>query len=272
MLHLLPEYQKRKVLTEYRMRLTVVCILLVAVAILAYAIFLMPSYVYLFTAKSELTLKKEGLMALIKAKSAASADKSGGDIGKAIAALKPLPGSLQPLQYMDVLAPSPSFAYLITVNGYFMTPTTGDKIGVVLNGVAVTREGLTKYVAFLNDRFGGVKLPLSALAKQSDIPFEFRFEVDRAKFQELIAASSAAGMERRSAPGREALADRSDHGTFRVRKVDASSHLQPHLLALSRAEGHRLPPSTLLTDPHAIDKGATGTAHIHQIKGADVVE
>ncbi len=185
MLHLLPEYQKRKVLTEYRLRLTVVLILLVATAVLMFAIFLMPSYVYLYASKSELVLEKQGLSSIVNARSASSTDKAGGDAGKAIASLKPFAASLSPLLYVDALIPEgPDDAAMrkgIRIHGYFMTPISDTKVSVAISGIADSRENLSKYAAYLNGKFGGVKLPLSSLAKQGDIPFDFKFEADKVK-------------------------------------------------------------------------------------------
>lgn len=186
MLHLLPEYQKKKVLAEYRLRLVVVLILMLVFAIIAFAIFLMPSYVYLFAAKSDLVAKKSGLESTIASKSGIKTNQNGGDVSKSIAALKPLSGSLSPLAYMDQLMPtSPS----IRVNGYFMATTNNGKVGIVITGNAETRESLSAYANALNAKFGGVKLPLSALAKQGNIPFDFRFEVDQAKLDKPGSAS-----------------------------------------------------------------------------------
>ncbi len=185
MLHLLPEYQKRKVLTEYRLRLTVVLILLVATAVLMFAIFLMPSYVYLYSSKSELVLEKQGLSSIVNARSASTTDKAGGDAGKAIASLKPFAASLLPLLYVDALIPEgsdgASMRKGIRIHGYFMTPISDTKVSVAISGIADSRENLAKYAAYLNGKFGGVKLPLSSLAKQGDIPFDFKFEADKSK-------------------------------------------------------------------------------------------
>jgi hypothetical protein len=189
MLHLLPEYQKKKVLTEYRLRLIVVLILLVAFAILMFAIFLMPSYAYLYSSKSELVSKKHTFTTLIESRSSLSVDKNGGDAKKAISALKPLLGSLDPLLYIDALSPAGSTASSVRINSYFLTPIADDKVAIMISGVASSREGLTKYAGYLNEKFGGVKLPLSSLAKQSDIPFDFKFEVDKQKFtQQSVSA------------------------------------------------------------------------------------
>ncbi len=186
MLHLLPEYQKRKVITEYRLRLTVVLILLLAISLLACAVFLMPSYVYLYTAKSDLVAKKEGFASLIKARDAASAEKQGGDVGNAIATLGPLPGSIQPLAYMDALVPPASS---IRITGYLLSSSPSGKVSVAISGIASSREGLSSYATYLNGRFGGVKLPLSSLAKQGEIPFDFKFDADRDKLIAPVAAT-----------------------------------------------------------------------------------
>ena len=186
MLHLLPEYQKKKVLTEYRLRLAVVLILMLAFAIVAFAIFLMPSYVYLFTEKSELVAKKTALSSLVASRSAGKTTQSGTDIVKSINALKPLPGAMDPILYIDKLAPMSSS---VRVSGYFMAPTPGNKVGIVITGVADTREALSNYASALDGKFGGVKLPLSALAKQSNISFDFKFEVDQAKLDKKPAAA-----------------------------------------------------------------------------------
>lgn len=186
MLHLLPEYQKKKVLTEYRLRLAVVFILMLAFAIVAFAIFLMPSYVYLYSAKSELVAKKHVLESIIAARSGIKVNQGTGDVGKSIAALKPMSGSLNPLLYIDQLTPASAS---IHVSGYFMATTPNNKVGIVITGTSDTREALSAYAAALNAKFGGVKLPLSALAKQGNIPFDFKFEVEQSKLDKLDAES-----------------------------------------------------------------------------------
>jgi hypothetical protein len=178
MLHLLPEYQKKKVIAEYRLRLSVVSILLLAVSILIFAVFLMPSYVYLYSAKSELAARKSGLSSIIQARSGGISNKTGIDVPKSIAALIPMSGSLEPISYMDQLV---STSPAVHVTSYFFAPVSGGRIGVMISGMADNRESLAAYADDLDKKFGGVKLPLSSLAKQSNIPFDFRFEVDQAK-------------------------------------------------------------------------------------------
>ncbi len=191
MLNLLPEYQKRKVLAEYRVRVAVVLIMLLAGAAVIFAVFLMPSYAYLHAAKSDLAAKKQAFDEVIQSKTASTSDKTAGDAVKAIAALQPLGGSLEPLLYIDALAPaSAGISSGVRVNGYFLTPASNDKIGVMISGIADSREGLTKYSAYLDGRFGGVKLPLSSLAKQSDIQFDFKFEADRKAFVQANSAGA----------------------------------------------------------------------------------
>lgn len=183
MLHLLPEYQKKKALAEYRVRVAIVFIMMLAGSLLIFSVFLVPSYAYLHVAKSGLASKKLELDGIIRSKTASTTDNAAGDALKAIEALKPLGGSMEPLLYIDALSPvNAGMGGSVRVNSFFLTPAANGKIGVMISGIADSREGLTKYAAYLNELFGGVKLPLSSLAKQSDIPFDFKFEADRGRF------------------------------------------------------------------------------------------
>lgn len=174
MLHLLPQYQKRKVVKEYRLRLGLVLIIVIFFAVIMFTIFTLPSFLLLRTEKIVLEGKKSSIESIINSKNLKNGD-SATDMSKSAVALKPFSKSLSPNLFIDSVVPSTSG---ITIGGYaFNQAGPEDPVNVVISGVSKTREDLTAYAELLNKRFGGVKLPLSSLANSANISFEFRFAI-----------------------------------------------------------------------------------------------
>lgn len=181
MLHLLPQYQKDKVIKEYRMRLTVIIIGMLLFLAIVYIVATLPTYMVLQNQKTILTSQKDSLVQTINI-GGAMKQEEGADIWKAVDGLAPLPGGFKPSVYIDAVAPTQAG---ITIDGYaFVRADPKQPVGVSVTGSAKTREGLTEYVKELNTKFGGVKLPLASLAKQADIPFDFKFQIDDSKIYE----------------------------------------------------------------------------------------
>jgi hypothetical protein len=181
MLHLLPQYQKDKVIKEYRLRLTVVIIGMLLFLTLVFIILTLPTYMVLQNQKGILISQKDSLSQVINVGGVASEDNNL-DIWKAVDALIPVAGGFVPSAYVDVVTPQ---QVGVTIDGYvFIQTVPGQPVSVSISGTAKTREGLAEYVKVLNAKFGGVKLPLASLAKQADIPFDFKFQIDDTKIYE----------------------------------------------------------------------------------------
>ncbi len=188
MLHLLPQYQKNKVIKEYRIRLAAVLLSSILLVIIMFAVFTLPTFMRLYAEKRALIAQKESYLAIINT-GAARSGEGNLDIWKAVDALKPFGKTLTPLLFLDALA-SPSSG--IRIDGYALAQTSASEpVTVTLNGVARTREDVSAYAKLLNDRFGGVKLPLSSLVKQSDISFDFRFQVTYDKALAVVQGKTA---------------------------------------------------------------------------------
>lgn len=180
MLHLLPQYQKDKVIKEYRMRLAVVVIGALFFIALVFAIFTLPTFMILQNQKSLLLSQKESLTQIINTGGSVSSDTNL-EIWNAVDALAPFQQALIPSAYIDAVTPKVTG---INIDGYtFVQTSPGQPVSAGVNGIAKTREALTEYVKELNTSFGGIKLPLASLAKQSDIPFDFKFQIDHSKIK-----------------------------------------------------------------------------------------
>jgi hypothetical protein len=160
MLHLLPQYQKDKVIKEYRLRLTVVIIGTLFFIALVSVILTLPTYMVLQNQKTTLILQKESLSQLINIGGATSTNNNL-DMWKAVDALLPETGGFIPSTYIDAVLPK---QIGISIEGYsFVRTDKGQPVSASINGVAKSREGLAEYVKVLNTKFGGVKLPLASL-------------------------------------------------------------------------------------------------------------
>lgn len=181
MLHLLPQYQKEKVIREYRLRLSTVIVGAVCFLAAVYVIFTLPTFMLVQGQKNFLSTQKDSLSQIINMGGSSTQDNNL-EVWKSVDALTPFAGTLHPLVNLDAVNSKLSG---IKIDGYnFVQANPGEQITVGVTGTAKTREDLTQYVKQLNVDFGGVKLPLASLVKQSDIPFDFKFQVGYKKFHE----------------------------------------------------------------------------------------
>lgn len=184
MLHLLPQYQKRKIVSEYRLRmLSVIFFSLSAVAGI-FAISLLPSYVFLSYEAKSLKNEKAGYEHILSQTGGAHEGSQMSDTSAVLASLMPFEKSLEPLLFVDALGNGGAG---IRIDGYAFTQSKpGEVVPVVLSGLASTRESLNTFAQVLDKNIGGVKVPLSALVKPGNIPFEFRFQMSYDKAVGLV--------------------------------------------------------------------------------------
>ena len=174
MLHLLPQYQKDKVIKEYHLRLAVVVICSILFLSLVYAVFMLPSYMLLRNQISILEAQKKSLSSIVNV--SGLAQNNNADTWKIVDALTPFKKTLVPSEAIDMVNPKVKGVHIAGYN--FVQINPGEPIIVTITGTADNREGLSTYVKDLNTAFSGVKLPLSTLAKQSNITFDFKFQID----------------------------------------------------------------------------------------------
>jgi hypothetical protein len=186
MLHLLPPYQKRKVIHVYRLRYATVAICALSIIGISLIIGVLPSYVALQTEKSNLLRQKESYTATIE--STARNEGEAVDISGAIFALSTSGETLRPLTLIDALS---RISGQVRIDSYsFVGPASDKPVTVIISGVAKKRDELSTFAQSLNEKFGNVKLPLASLAKQSDIPFEFKFEMKQQAVDDILSATT----------------------------------------------------------------------------------
>lgn len=186
MLHLLPSYQKRKVIREYRVRLTTISILMFVMIGVSLVVFMLPTYILLHTQKYTLENQKKSYLEIIEKENILKG-KVGFDVSGSVFSLTPYINTLSPLMYIDAINKASTN---IVVDGYsFIQTKTTEPVSVTISGIAKKRDELSFFSKSLNDVFGNVKLPLASLAKQSDIPFEFKFLMDYQKVDNFLKAT-----------------------------------------------------------------------------------
>lgn len=186
MLHLLPPYQKRKVIHVYRLRYATVAVCALSIIGISLIIGVLPSYVALQAEKSNLLRQKESYTATIE--STARNEGEAVDISGAIFALSTSGETLKPLTLIDALS---RISEQVRIDSYsFVGPASNKPVTVIISGVAKKRDELSAFAQSLNAKFGNVKLPLASLAKQSDIPFEFKFEMGKQAVDGILSATS----------------------------------------------------------------------------------
>lgn len=187
MLHLLPQYQKRKVISQYRLRMSSVVVLSCLSLVIIFIVLTLPSYLFLLYQKQSLIVQKNGFEQTLANMPGAMGEKNVDSASLAVA-LKPFSKSLEPSLFIDAIGTSTRG---IRIDGYAMTEANpGEPVSVILSGLASTREDLTSYAQMLDKNFGGVKVPLSVLAKPGNIPFEFKFHVPYEKAFQIVGTST----------------------------------------------------------------------------------
>lgn len=168
--NLLPADRLRALRQIYFLRLAVVSLVLGAGVIVVHGVLLMPSYLYLDSQVQERT----ATLATIEAQLERSEEKQ---VSARIASLT------TDATYLARLAELPKASAAVSaitklsrpgiqLTGFSFAPTEGGAT-MTASGVATTREALRAYERVLSEQtyISSVTLPISAYAKDSDIPF-----------------------------------------------------------------------------------------------------
>lgn len=169
--NLLPEERIRSLRRVYFIRLAVVAILLLSGVILVHAVLLLPSYLYL---RNQVGERNASLTALtttlagseekeISARVAALSEDSA-----YLARLSSVPKASAAIRAITALPRSG-----IRLTGFSFAPKVGAETTMSVSGVATTREALRTFEQSLADQpfITSADLPISAYAKERDIPF-----------------------------------------------------------------------------------------------------
>lgn len=170
--NLLPPERRRQLSRDYLFRLGVVAAVLVMLLILAATALLIPSYFFLDSSQRA----KEARLAKIQQSLAATNDAA---ISARLTALSNAAARLSALS--DAPSASATIRTIfavprpgIMINGItYRAPTQKTPASVLLSGTAATRDALRTYqLALENVPFiSSADLPVSAFAKDADIPF-----------------------------------------------------------------------------------------------------
>ncbi len=173
MINLLPEFEKRKLLKEYRLRAGIIILCSVFFLEILSAVLLAPSYYLIDAAKNALTAElaaKKG----VTSSAVEDPQNKGALITSDILLLNPPLGSgdIPPSQILsDILAQKPQ-GISVSSFAYGRAGTTG--ASAQLSGVAGTREDLLAFQRMLkeNPRFSDIKYAQSFITKKIDIDFQ----------------------------------------------------------------------------------------------------
>lgn len=173
MLNILPIQEKKKIITEYRLRLGVVSVFALVILILASLVLLTPSYLLAVSKYNSVS----AALALRESKQDSSGqekdiDTQVRDINKKINLFlsEPLGDRLSPpdafLKIISMKSPA------IKILGFFYD-STGRQERIVVTGVAADRDGLAQLAETLkkDKTFASVELPVSSYVKSNNIDF-----------------------------------------------------------------------------------------------------
>jgi hypothetical protein len=174
MINLLPQFEKKKLLNEYRLRAGIIVLCAVFMLELLMAVLLSPSYYLIETA--EKTLRADLIIKKQVASSTVGEDqqKKIALIQSKVALLNPPlhPNDMLPSQVLrEILAQKPSG---ISVSSFAYVKTGTAPAAAQLSGVAGTREDLLAFQRMLkeNPRFSDIKYAQSFITRKTDINFQ----------------------------------------------------------------------------------------------------
>lgn len=173
MLNILPTEEKKKVLVEYRLRLATISIFAVGSLVLASLFLLTPSYLLAVSKHNEVM---DSLAALEEKDSRGGQEK---DVNLQIIAVNKkidlflkvgTPGALKPASVITKITDIKGDAIRITGLTF---DATADQERVVITGIALDREKLSKFIEALkkDPAFTSIDLPISSYVKSSNIDF-----------------------------------------------------------------------------------------------------
>jgi len=173
MLNILPTAEKKKIITEYRLRLASMAIFAVAALVLVSLVLLIPSYILAVSkfdnisgqisqleSKQDLTGQEKGIDAQVR------------DVNKKVNLFLAGRG-------VDRLSPPDIIARVIAMRGStikiqgFDYDVAGDQERLAISGVAADRDSLAQFVEVLkkDPTFTSVELPVSSYVKSVNISF-----------------------------------------------------------------------------------------------------
>lgn len=169
--NLLPEERVRSLRRVYFLRLAVVAVLLLSGVTVVHGVLLLPSYLYLRNQVAE----RAATLATLSSSLAGSEEKeisarvaSLSEDAEHLARLSSVPKASAAIKAVAALPRSG-----IRLTGFSFSPKEGGEAAMSVSGVATTRETLRKFEQSLADApyVTSTDLPISAYAKERDIPF-----------------------------------------------------------------------------------------------------
>ena len=176
---LLPEDEMKRLRREYRMRFFIVLLFFISCALFIGIVSLLPSYI-LSTNKENRALAQA--QEVQKKREASGADQVEKDLVKAQTIARKILAENTSFYYSDIIQHILSHrSNKITVTSFEASRDTGTStpVRVIIQGKAVSREGLTTFKSVLerDSFFTQVELPVSDLAKSKDISFSMRLTI-----------------------------------------------------------------------------------------------
>lgn len=173
MLNILPIQEKKKIITEYWLRLGVVAVFALTILILASLVLLTPSYLLAVSKYNSVS----AALALREAKQDSSAQEK--DIDAQVRDINKKINLFLSEPFGDRLSPPDTFLKIIGMKSSaikilgFFYDATGRQERVVITGVAADRDGLAQFAETLkkDKTFANVDLPVSSYVKSNNIDF-----------------------------------------------------------------------------------------------------
>lgn len=179
MFNLLPENLRKKIITEYKLRLVIVIILSVIIVQMSFLVFLFPSWLISYYKEKDSSIRNEEINQFLSTL----------DISSTTSYIRSLNTTLnivnETLEYPKLVPVLDSILAKRTSNirfkGINYSVNSSDSAVITLSGIGSTRESLVSFTKSLEqiESFKKVDLPISNLAKDKNIDFSISINIEK---------------------------------------------------------------------------------------------
>lgn len=195
MLHLLTEEHRKKVVTEYRKRVTITLLLgLLCVCVIS-SVFILPTYFLSHGKYASVVIQDEALDSELAIKEENGSSESIKNVTLSIEALKIFEQVKNPSVILDNVVRSKPAG--VQLRNFIFTPGEGAAMTVDIAGNADTRKSLVQFNQRLknNSVFDDVVIPLSDFAKEKNINFSLKLIVSTSTVAVMIGSDATSTMQ-----------------------------------------------------------------------------
>lgn len=177
MLHLLTEEHRKKVVREYKKRVTIVFLFGICFIVLTGMVFTLPTFLISYSNYSTRVTEKQNIEKELASVSNESSAQSVKESSILVDTLNTYKNDVSNIYVIDQILMSKPVS--VSVTNFIFTPEEGTNLTVDIAGVSNSRKDLVAFSESLkkNTFFDSVNIPLSNFAKDKNVKFSVKLHI-----------------------------------------------------------------------------------------------